>query len=101
MNMRHLIVLGALMVAPLAANADSWHTEGYHRHTKEYKHEYWDGNCKVKREYKRNGNYKEKRSCKRPDYKQYDRDYAHKGRSYKSNSPLIIIEPIIRIGSLW
>ena len=31
----------------------------------EYKHEYWDGNCKVEIKQK-NGDYKEERKCKAP-----------------------------------
>jgi len=35
------------------------------RHGKrEHKEEYWDGNCKVERKWKGNGDYKEERKCK-------------------------------------
>lgn len=39
---------------------------GDHGHGKhgEYKDEYWDGNCKIKRKMKKNGDYEEKRKCK-------------------------------------
>ncbi len=50
------------------AMADPWRDEsgngGRHRDGREYKQEYWDGNCKVKRESKKDGEYKEERECK-------------------------------------
>jgi hypothetical protein len=30
----------------------------------EYKESYWDGNCRVEREWKKNGKYKETRDCR-------------------------------------
>lgn len=48
----------------------------HHRHEKsrEYKEEYWDGDCKVERKYKENGDYKEERKCEGAPY--YSRSYA-------------------------
>ena len=41
------------------------HGHGKHRgHGPEFKEEYWDGNCKVERKLKKNGDYKEERKCK-------------------------------------
>jgi hypothetical protein len=31
---------------------------------REYKEEFWDGNCKIERKWERNGDYKEERKCK-------------------------------------
>jgi surface antigen/Ni/Co efflux regulator RcnB len=38
-----------------------------HRGHAKTKQEFWDGNCKVTREFKHNGDYKEKRKCKGPE----------------------------------
>ena len=73
MKILRLFLSAAVMLAPLAANADSdkderghgrWHGRGHDKG--EYKEEYWDGNCKVKRKYKKDGEYKEERKCKGP-----------------------------------
>lgn len=59
-------ILLALAVAPVSALADPGKNEnghGKHRHgSHSYKHEYWDGNCKVEIKQKR-GEYKEERKC--------------------------------------
>ena len=56
--MRSMSLFAGLLTAVVAsagsAQADSW------------KDEYWDGNCKVERKWKDNGEYKEKRKCKGP-----------------------------------
>jgi surface antigen len=58
----------ALVSVSISAYADPYKNESGHgrsnkaRH--EYKEEFWDGNCKVKRKYKKNGDYKEERKCK-------------------------------------
>ncbi|MGQ0655306.1 MAG: hypothetical protein ACT4P4_24080 [Betaproteobacteria bacterium] len=36
-------------------------------HRGEGKEEYWDGNCKVERKWKKNGEYKEERRCRAPE----------------------------------
>ncbi|WP_137896544.1 hypothetical protein [Ramlibacter sp. 2FC] len=55
MNKLPLLLLpAALLALPLTALSD-------HRG---YKEEYWDGNCKVERKFKKNGDYKEERKCK-------------------------------------
>lgn len=68
MNKRFISLLSVLMTAlPMLASADSWKDESGHgrKHgQREFKTEYWDGNCKVKREGKKDGEYKEKRECK-------------------------------------
>jgi hypothetical protein len=95
MKTRDLLLAGALLAVPLAANADSWHYDRWHthRHHREYKEQYWDGHCKVKREYKRNGDFKEKRDCRAPRYhRYYEREPV-----YRSGGATIIIEPTIRI----
>lgn len=61
------------LAAPVLADDDK--DEGGKRryHGGERKEEFWDGNCKVKREWKKNGEYEEERKCKpgaRPAYVQ-------------------------------
>jgi hypothetical protein len=98
MKIRELLLAGALLVVPFAVSADSWKDESGHgyRHDREYKEEYWDGRCKVKREYKKNGEYEEERKCKEPKYRHYDREPV-----YRSGGASIIIDPVIRIGGSW
>ena len=56
----------ASLSAPVWAHDDDHHGRRHHR--KEYKEEYWDGQCKVEHKWKKNGEYKEKRKCRnRPD----------------------------------
>lgn len=66
-------LLLALATLPFTAAADPDKDESGHgkrRHGKsEYKHEYWDGNCKVEIKQK-NGDYKEERKCKGPHHVQ-------------------------------
>lgn len=75
---RILVALGlpfVLLAAPLAvwAGGDDEHDHRHykkhghghgHHHRHERKQEFWDGPCKVEREWKKNGEYKEKRKCK-------------------------------------
>lgn len=89
----------ALLGVSYTASADRWHTDfgrGYHGNKGKY--EYWDGNCKVKREFKKNGRYKEKRDC-HPQARYAPPRHSPSHRHYNGiNIPAIIIEPIIRIG---
>jgi hypothetical protein len=67
-NLHFLLVSVLLATFSLNAAADSWkdergHGRGHKQGHREYKEEYWDGNCKVEREYKKNGHYKEERKC--------------------------------------
>lgn len=55
------LLVAALLLAPALAAADP-HKGGKHGHGA-HKQEYWDGNCKVKRKFKKNGDYKEERKC--------------------------------------
>ena len=56
-----LAALAAVLAAP-AVRADD-----EHRGRGKHKEEFWEGNCKVTREWKKNGEYKEKRKCKGPE----------------------------------
>lgn len=90
----HALFFGAFLALPLAASADPWKDESGHgrRHHHEYKEEYWDGPCKVKREYK-HGKYKEKRECERPRHRHH-----HDRPARARDVPEIVIAPEIRIG---
>lgn len=93
-TLRRLILPAILVAFPLAALADDWKDESGHgkgRHRREYKEEYWDGNCKVKREFKKDGEYKEKRKCKGPEPGYYAEPV------YVPAAPAVIIEPGITI----
>jgi surface antigen len=40
------------------------HRHGHKHHAHEQKEEFWDGNCKIERKWEKDGDYKEKRTCK-------------------------------------
>jgi surface antigen len=71
-----LSILAGLIASP-AAFADPDKDESGHgrRHGHKHKEEFWVGNCKIKREWKKDGEYKEERKCKRPE-----REYEHEAR---------------------
>lgn len=89
-NVCRLILPVVLAVLPFAASADSWKDEGGHGH--EFKEKYWDGNCKVERKLKKNGEYKEKRKCKGPVH-----GYEERGALYVPAPPAVVVEPGITI----
>ena len=73
----------AIAALPLIAAADPWKDEsghgrgygygyGYDHGHREYKEEYWDGNCKVERKLEKSGEYKEERKCKAPRHGYYE-----------------------------
>lgn len=67
-----------------------------HHQRGEYKEEFWDGRCKVEREWKRNGAYKEKRKCKeRPlaYYRPPEQFYAPAVPGAIVISPQLVIRP--------
>lgn len=66
-----LAAAGLLLAAPAWADHDDdrrgrghGHAHGHHKKKTKHKEEFWDGNCKVEREWKRDGSYKEERKCK-------------------------------------
>lgn len=70
-----------LIALPHAVLADSGKDEGGHDR-REYKEEYWDGNCKVKRKQDKNGEYEEERKCRAPRA-QHGRDVIVEFREYQ------------------
>lgn len=64
-----LFLCATLAALPLIGAADPWKDEsgngrGRDFERREFKEEYWDGNCKVERKLERNGEYKEERKCR-------------------------------------
>ena len=48
--------------------------DDYARYDREYKEEFWVGNCKIERKWEPNGGYKEERKCEGGDWRQgYDK----------------------------
>lgn len=92
----------AVLAAPMAAIADDDGHRGK-KHKREYKEEYWDGNCKVEREFKGNGDYKEERKCKeekrrRPRYREevhYERVEPVR-EYYVEPAREVYVEPVAR-----
>lgn len=90
--------LPALVAAlPLLAAADSWKDESDHGNgpghgRREFKEEYWDGNCKVKRKLEKSGEYKEERKCKAPRQVYYGPPPV-----YVPAPPPVVVEPGVTI----
>lgn len=65
-----LVAAGLLLAAPARADDDDdrrhgrGHAYGHYKDKHKHKEEFRDGNCKVKREWKKDGSYKEERKCK-------------------------------------
>ena len=83
----------AIAALPLMATADSWkdesgHGYGHGHDRREYKEEYWDGNCKVERKLKKSGEYKEERKCKAPR-----QGYYGQGPVYVPAPPPVVVHP--------
>lgn len=72
---RYLAVLPALLLAiPLTAFADDDDDDDdryERRYGRESKQTFYDGNCKIERKFKKNGDFKEERKCKGPRYGAY------------------------------
>lgn len=91
-----LLLSISMALSSFSAFADSWKDEGGHgkghKHDREYKEEYWDGNCKVEREFKKNGDYKEERKCKEPRHGHYQQAPV-----YVPAPAPVIVEPGVRV----
>ncbi len=94
-----ILLLPLAMLIPLGAVADDWKDESGKgkKHKREFKEEFWDGNCKVERKFKGNGDYKEKRKCKGGQARTYRRDYddhvSYRAdrRDYRAPRPAIVV----------
>jgi hypothetical protein len=63
----------------------------------EYKEEYWDGDCKVERKWKKNGDFKEERKCEGPRsnaqrYTPADPPASSRGSAVVVRPPSVVIE---------
>ncbi|WP_158078639.1 glycine zipper 2TM domain-containing protein [Microbulbifer mangrovi] len=80
------LLCGALSTSVFAEPPEG---RGWKKHKKhhryEHKEEYWDGNCKVERKWKRNGDYEEERKCRAP------RDYGH--RHHDHGTRVVVLPP--------
>ena len=45
----------------------------HYAYDREYKQEFWVGNCKIERKWEHNGDYKEERKCEGGDWNGYDK----------------------------
>lgn len=102
MKINRWMMAGVLVCLSAVTSADPGHKhyyshKGYHS-GKPSSHEYWDGHCKVKRKYKKDGRYKEKRDCHPSHHRSYSHRH-HDDRSYGIRLPAIVIDPVIRIGN--
>ena len=72
--MKRLLATLALPFALLTLSTATWAGNDYHHHEHEGKQEFWDGPCKVEREWKKDGEYKDQRECKglRPHNRHHD-----------------------------
>lgn len=93
--MNYLCKLGLsvmLATTPFAASADSWKDESGHGkgrgHSREFKEEYLDGNCKVERKLEKSGEYKEERKCKPPREVYYQQQPVY---------PAVVVDPGITV----
>lgn len=92
----------AMTAFALAAQADpgkneSGHGKGRGHDKREYKEEYWDGNCKVERKLEKNGNYKEERKCKGPSQAYYQPAPVYVPAPMPAAEPSITIHGTVRI----
>jgi hypothetical protein len=92
-NFCKLILPAVFATLPLVAAADPWkdesgHGKGRGHERREYKEEYWDGNCKVERKLEKSGEYKEERKCKEPRHGRYQ-----PAPVYAPAAPAVVIEP--------
>ena len=90
-DMSRLLAALIFPLSILAMPASSWagdddHHHHHRKHRKEFREEYWDGNCKVERKWKRDGEYKEKRKCK-DGYRHY----------HAPQRPVYVAPPVVHI----
>lgn len=104
MKITQIMAIGALLCVSLSASAGNWHDRydraNHYKRSFKQTTEYQDGNCKVKRKFKKDGSYEEKRKCKAPSY---GRNYQSNDRYYRdqrhdaANFLPAIIEPLLRV----
>lgn len=83
-----LVLSCSLSAAALAEPPEGRGWKKHHKHDKyAAKEEYWDGNCKVERKWKRNGDYVEERKCKG------DRYYADNHHHHHDRVAVTVLPP--------
>ena len=93
-----LPVVAALSTPALADPDKDESGPGHRGRDREYKEEYWDGDCKVERKWEKNGEYKEERKCERRGGRRHGCDPAPAVIAYP---PWIVVqqgEPTYRPG---
>ncbi|MDQ9169563.1 hypothetical protein Q8A64_03970 [Oxalobacteraceae bacterium R-40] len=96
-NCKSVFLSPILLAVSITASADprkdeSGHGKGHKHDRREFKEEYWDGECKVKRKLEKNGEYKEERKCKAPRHVHH-----HAEPVYVLPPPPPVIEPGVTI----
>jgi hypothetical protein len=91
------ILPAVLLLVPLVAWSDPGKDESGHgrrrgHDRREFKEEYWDGNCKVERKLEKSGEYKEERKCKAPRYGYYE----HAPMAVPAQ-PAVVVQPGVTI----
>ena len=77
-------VISATIMTSAFADPDkdeSGHGRRHKHGGREYKEEYWDGNCKVERKWEKSGEYKEERKCKG----------ARRGHDHHGQAPVYVV----------
>lgn len=92
------LVAGGLVAPALAdPNKDeSGHGKGRYG-KREHKEEYWDGQCKVERKWKKDGGYKEERKCKERSARPQHYDGPYYAAPQPAEPPTVVIQPQIVI----
>ncbi len=91
------LLASAALITPALAFADPHkHGPGKHGHHK-HKDTYWDGHCQVERQWKKNGDYKEKRKCKGPAVVHHAPAYAPVPVYVPAPEPGLVIQGTVRL----
>src|SRR4051812_16699488 len=63
-----IAAIASLLASPAVSAHSDEHEHGHGHKGGKHKEEFWDGDCKVQREWKKHGEYKETRKCKGDDH---------------------------------
>jgi hypothetical protein len=86
------ILFGPLTVFADPHKDESGHGKRKHGH-REFKEEYWDGNCKIERKLEKGGEYKEERKCKGAGYQRPGHAYAPAPVYVQPPPPPVYVQP--------
>ena len=79
------VLIGMGFTGQALADPDKDESGHGRKGSREYKEEYWDGNCKVERKWEKNGDYKEERKCEGRD--------RHRGRPVVVQPAPVVVYP--------